>query len=115
MSTDAYTAKEFADAFWKRGYGKKKQAVAWLIENNITAATEDDFMNCYYATQSRPIYRHNSRYTALHVDGQNPVCTSNVPNSYGKSFAAQMAEENYEMDKLNRWIKRKHEEANKCS
>lgn len=106
---DTYTPEEFAEAFWRRGYGKKKQALTWLAENAIETPTEDDFMRCYHDTQDRPIYRHNSRYIALHLDGQNPVSPSSMGNSRGKSFAAEMAEEMREMDKLDRWIKRNKE------
>lgn len=113
MNVDTYTLEEFAEAFWRRGYGKKKHAIAWLNDNKITVATEEDFMHCYYDTQSRPIYRHNNRHIAMHLDGQNPVYTSNIPNSSGKSFAAQMAEEMREMDRLDRWIKRRNEEVSK--
>lgn len=106
---ETYTIEEFAEAFWRRGYGKKKQALAWLNENGIETPTEDDFMHCYHAVQERPIRKHNSRYIAFHLDGQNPVSPSSIGNSRGKSFAAEMAEEMREMDKLDKWIKRKKE------
>lgn len=108
---DTYTPEEFAEAYWRRGYGKKKQALAWLAEHSIEIATEDDFMNCYHDMQARQIHRHDKRYIALHVDGQNPVSPSALPNSKGKSFAAEMAEEMREMDRLNKWIKARSEKS----
>lgn len=110
MSTiDTYTPEEFASAFARRGYGKKKQAEHWLAENNIAEATEDDFQRCYHAVSARPITMHRSRFTALYLDGQNPVAAEKVKNSSGMSFAAEMAREMWEMDKLESRIKRRKE------
>lgn len=110
MSADTYSPEEFADAFWRRGYGKKKQAVQWLSENGVSIATEDDFMRCYHDIQYRQIRSHNRSHISLCSDGQNPVSAGNVPNSCGRSFASLMAEENREMDRLNAWIKRRHKD-----
>lgn len=115
LPSDIYTAEEFAEAFWRRGYGKKKHALKWLVENNIVLATEADFMHCYHETQNMAIQQHTAKYIAMYSDGQNPVSAGNTQNSNGKSFAAQMAEEMYEMDRLDSWIKRRHEEKTQCN
>ena len=112
--SDTYTAAEFAEAFWKRGYGGKKQAQKWLIENGITTASEEDFMHCYHDMEDRKVTKHDRRCVALCVDGQNLASPGKFRNSYGKSFAAEMAREAYAMDKLNDRLKRRQEEAEGC-
>lgn len=113
--SDTYTAAEFAEALWKRGYGGKKQAQKWLIENGITTANEEDFMHCYHDMEDRKVTKHDRRCVALCVDGQNLVSPGKFRNSYGKSFAAEMAREAYELDKLNRRIRQRYEEASQCT
>ena len=115
QQSETYTVEEFTTAFWKRGYGGKKQAQKWLIENGITVASEDDFMRCYHDTNDRKVVKHDRRCTALCVDGQNLVSPGKFRNSYGKSFAAEMAREVYELDKLDRRIRQRYEEANQCT
>ena len=53
-----YTHEDFATACSLRGYCRKKEALRWLKQNNITTPTEDDFQRCYHDVQAEPIHRH---------------------------------------------------------
>lgn len=104
--SDTYTQEEFANSFSRRGYGRKKNAMKWLEEQGMAAATEDDFERCYHALNAPKI---TSRRSVLYGDGQNPSDPQHAPNSRGKSFNAQMFEAQREIDATDRWVRRRKE------
>lgn len=104
-----YTPEDFARCFSLRGYGKRKAALEWCEENGVTAPTEDDFERCWRDLDKPVIRRHGGPYVALNIDGSNPVAASNVCNSYGASYNAQMRRELKELDKLERALQRRVE------
>lgn len=115
QQSDIYTAEEFAEAFYKRGYGGRRSAMNWLAENGQATALEEDFVRCYHDLEDRRVKKHDRRCTALCVDGQNPVSPGNFRNSYGKSFAAEMAEEIRISGRHNKYLRERYEEANQCT
>lgn len=60
MTPDTYTAEEFADCYWKRGYGKKRHALEWIDRTGVTVLTESDFERCYHEMQNEMILPHNT-------------------------------------------------------
>ena len=106
-----YTPEDFARCVSLRGYGKRKDALKWCEDNGITEAQEDDFERCFRDLEKHVIPRHTHPYVAMHRDGQNPAAMGNVPNSYGRSFAAQMAIEQRLNDSLDARIRRMKEGA----
>ena len=85
---DIYSREEFASCYSLRGYGNKKDALAWL--GGREEAYEDDFEKCYHETQKpksrRP--RHG-----LASDGQNMDSASRMGNSRGPSFNSEIRRE----------------------
>lgn len=99
---DKYSREEFADCYSLRGYGKKKDALAWLGDR--TEACEDDFERCWRETK-RSEYRRP--IPGLASDGQNMDSAAHMGNSRGKSFNAEMAYEIAVNDSYERgWRKR---------
>lgn len=78
---DTYYPAEFASCFSRRGYGKKKDALKWLAENNMQIAQELDFQRCYNELNARKIQRHGKRYIAMTSDGKNLSDPEYQPNS----------------------------------
>ena len=107
--TDTYTPEAFATSFSVRGYGHKKSALKWCVENGIERPVESDFERCYRDVNKPVIRPHRSPFPALFVDGQNPVDPANAPNSYGESFAAQMRRVVRELDALDRAVRKQNE------
>lgn len=107
--TDTYTPEAFATSFSVRGYGQKKAALEWCETNGIELPVESDFERCYRAVNQPVIRPHRSTYTALYIDGQNPVDPANAPNSYGESFAAQMGRVIRELEALDRAVRKQNE------
>lgn len=85
MVPDTYTVEEFADCYWKRGYGKKRHALEWIERTGATVLTESDFERCYHEMQNEMILPHNRRYIAMRCDGSNPSAPHNQPNSSGEN------------------------------
>lgn len=110
MTPDTYTAEEFAECFWRRGYGKKRQAVKWLEDNGVTTPTEDDFERCYRDVQAEMILPRNRRYIAMRCDGVNYSEPQHQPNSDGSSWAAVMRRELAATARLDATIRRRKEE-----
>ena len=106
-----YSPADFAASYSLRGYGKRKDALKWCEDNGVTEAREEDFERCWRDLETHVIQRHSHPYVAMHRDGQNPAAMGNVPNSYGRSFAAQMAIEQRLTDSLDLRIRRMKEDA----
>lgn len=106
MTSDTYTAEEFANCFWQRGYGKKKQAVKWLEDNGVTTPTEDDFERCYRDVQAEMILPRNRRYIAMRCDGVNYSEPQYQPNSDKESWARVMRRELAATERMDAAYKR---------
>ena len=106
--SDTYTLDEFANSFSRRGYGRKKDAMKWLEEQGMAAATEDDFERCYHDLNEPKI---TSRRIGLWCDGQNPSDPQHAPNSSGKSYNAQMMQAQREIEATERWVKKMKEDS----
>ena len=104
---DTYTPDEFARCYSLRGYGRKKDAMKWLEEHGMAAATEADFERCYHDLNEPKI---TSRRIGLWCDGQNPSDPQHAPNSSGKSYNAQMMRAQWEIDSTEKWIRKKMEQ-----
>lgn len=105
---DTYMPEEFARCYAIRGYGRRKDAAAWLEAQGMQAATEADFERCYDALNAPKI---KSRRIGLWCDGQNPSDPQHMPNSKGKSYNAEMFQAQREIDATERWIQKKMEQA----
>lgn len=103
---DTYTLEEFARCYSLRGYGRKKDALAWMQAQGMEAATEADFERCYHDINIEPI---KSRRIGLWSDGRNPCDPAHVKNSCGKSYNAQMMQAQREIDATERWVKKRME------
>lgn len=103
---DTYTPDEFAKCYSLRGYGRKKDALAWMQVQCMEAATEADFERCYHDINIEPI---KSRRIGLWSDGRNPCDPAHVKNSCGKSYNAQMMQAQREIDATERWVKKRME------
>ena len=101
-----YTPEEFARCYSLRGYGRKKDALAWMQAQGMEAATEADFERCYHDINIEPI---KSRRIGLWSDGRNPCDPAHVKNSCGKSYNAQMMQAQREIDATERWVKKRME------
>lgn len=108
--TDIYTPEEFAECFWRRGYGKKKCAVEWIAANGLSSLAEDDFMRCYHDTQQEMILPRHRKYIARRTDGQNPSAPQNQPNSCGATFAQLIRSEERAIERA----KARHKAAKEC-
>lgn len=100
--SEIYTAGEFADCYWLRGYGRKKDALKWLEENGMETAEEADFERCYHAMNQPVIWPRNGRYIALGSNGWNPIDHENLPNSRGETYNAMMRRAQRDIDNLER-------------
>lgn len=99
---DKYSREEFAECYALRGYGRKKDALAWLGDRE--EAREEDFERCWRDTK-RPEYRRS--IPGFASDGQNLDSAAHMGNSRGKSFNAEMAREIAVNDSCERgWRKR---------
>lgn len=45
---DTYTPDEFAKCYSLRGYGRKKDALAWMQAQGMEIATEAEFERCFH-------------------------------------------------------------------
>lgn len=108
--TDIYTPEEFALCFSLRGYGRKKEALKWLQDHDMTEAGEDDFERCYHDLNVEMILPHTRPFIALRRDGQNYSAPQHQPNSRGDSFAKQMLRELRITDAYDRAIRRSKED-----
>lgn len=104
---DTYTLEEFAKCYSLRGYGRRKDALAWMQTHGMEEATEADFERCYHALNAPKI---TSRRISLWCDGQNPSDPQHMPNSKGKSYNAEMMQAQREIDSTERWIRKKMEQ-----
>ena len=104
---DTYSPAEFASCYSRRGYGKKKDALKWLEDNDIETAHEADFERCYHDLNDRNVIAHGRKWTAMRVDGTNQSAPQNQPNSKGKSFNAQMMQAQREVDAPEKWMQRR--------
>ena len=102
-----YTPEEFARCYSLRGYGRKKDALAWMHAQGMEVATEADFERCYHDINIEPI---KSRRIGLWSDGRNPCDPAHVKNSCGKSYNAQMMQAQREIDATERWIRKRTEQ-----
>ena len=106
---DTYTPDEFARCYSLRGYGRKKDALAWMQTQGIEEATDADFERCYHDLNVQPI---TSRRIGLWCDGTNQSAPQNMGNSRGKSYNAQMMQAQREIDATERWVKKRKEMEN---
>ncbi len=71
------TAEEFTRSVKLRGYpGKKKLIDSYLAAHPKDDYTEDDLIDYYYASQSRPVRRYH--INGLCADGQDKFSPSNM-------------------------------------
>ena len=108
---DTYTREEFAESYSVRGYGRKKDALKWLDENGIEIAHESAFEKCYHDLHREQITARGRKWPAMTYDGQNMSAPSNMGNSCGKSFNAQMIQAQREIDATERWVKKMKEDS----
>jgi hypothetical protein len=99
---DKYSCEEFAECYSLRGYGRKKDALAWLGDRE--EACEEDFERCYHDTK-RPEYRRAAH--GLAADGQNMDSAAHMGNSRGETFAAMMRREITINDAFERGYRKK--------
>ena len=85
---DIYSREEFAACYSLRGYGRKKDALAWLGDRE--EACEDDFEKCYHETRQADYRRPRH---GLASDGQNMDSASRMGNSRGRSFNSEIRRE----------------------
>lgn len=85
---DTYSREEFAACYSLRGYGRKKDALAWLGDRE--EACEDDFEKCYHETRHADYRRPHH---GLSSDGQNMDSASRMGNSRGRSFNSEIRKE----------------------
>lgn len=98
---DKYSREEFADCYSLRGYGRKKDALAWLGDRE--EATEEDFMRCYHDLDKPKYWEYPA--PGLAADGQNMDSAEKMGNSRGQTFAAMIHREQTINDKFERAYK----------
>lgn len=102
---DTYTSDEFARCYSLRGYGRKKDALAWMQTYGMEEATEADFERCFHDLNQEQITARGRKWLAMTYDGQNMSAPSNMGNGRGKSFNALMMEAQREIDVADRAAK----------
>ena len=109
---DTYTLEEFARCYSLRGYGRKKDALAWMQVQCMEAANETDFERCFHDLNQEQITARGRKWIAMRIDGTNQSAPQHMGNSRGKSYNAQMMQAQREIDALGRWVRmRKEREA----
>ena len=108
---DTYTAAEFVRIYGLRGYGRKKDALAWMQEQGMEEATDADFERCYHDLNQEHITARGRKWIAMRIDGTNQSAPQNQPNSKGLSFNAQMMRAQREIDATERWVKKMKEDS----
>lgn len=100
---DNYSREEFAECYSLRGYGRKKDALAWLGDRE--EATEEDFMRCYHDMDKPKYWEHPA--PGLAADGQNMDSAEKMGNSRGQTFSAMMRREITINDAFERGYRKK--------
>ena len=108
---DTYTPEEFARCYSLRGYGRKKDALAWMQTQGMEEATEADFERCFHDLNQEQITARGRKWIAMRIDGTNQSAPQNMGNSRGKSYNAQMMRAQREIDSTERWIRKKMEQS----
>ena len=103
---DTYTPEEFARCYSLRGYGRKKDALAWMQVQCMETANETDFERCFHDLNHEQITARGHKWIAMRIDGTNQSAPQNMGNSRGKSYNAQMIQAQREIDATERWIRR---------
>ena len=103
---DTYTPEEFARCYSLRGYGRRKDALAWMQTQGREEATEADFEPCFHDLNQEQITARGRKWIAMRIDGTNQSAPQNMGNSRGKSYNAQMMQAQREIDATERWIRR---------
>ena len=106
---DTYTPEEFARCYSLRGYGRKKDALAWMQSQGMEEATEADFERCFHDLNQEQITARGRKWIAMRIDGTNQSAPQNMGNSRGKSYNAQMMQAQREIDATERWVKKRME------
>ena len=107
---DTYTLEEFARCYSLRGYGRKKDALAWMQVQCMEAANDTDFERCYHDLNQEQMTARGHKWIAMRIDGTNQSAPQNMGNSRGKSYNAQMMQAQREIDATDRWIRKKMEQ-----
>lgn len=108
--SDTYTPEEFAKCYSLRGYGRKKDALAWMQVQCMEEATEADFERCFHDLNQEQITARSRKWIAMRIDGTNQSAPQNMGNSRGKSYNAQMMQAQREIDATERWIRKRTEQ-----
>lgn len=106
---DTYTRKEFAASYSMRGYGRKKDALAWMQTQGIEEASEADFERCFHDLNQEKITARGRKKIAMRIDGTNQSAPQHMGNSRGKSYNSQMMQAQREIDAMERWVKKRME------
>ena len=106
---DTYTPEEFARCYSLRGYGRKKDALAWMQVQCMEAANETDFERCFHDLNHEQITARGRKWIAMRIDGTNQSEPQYMGNSRGKSYNAQMMQAQREIDATERWVKKRME------
>lgn len=101
-----YTPEEFARCYSLRGYGRKKDALAWMQSQGMEEATDADFERCFHDLNQEQITARGRKWIAMRIDGTNQSAPQNMGNSRGKSYNAQMMQAQREIDATERWVKK---------
>lgn len=106
---DTYTPDEFARCYSLRGYGRKKDALAWMQTQGMEEASDADFERCFHDLNQEQITARGRKWIAMRIDGTNQSAPQNMGNSRGKSYNAQMMQAQREIDATERWVKKMKE------
>lgn len=106
---EIYSADEFARSCSMRGYGRKKDALAWMQTQGMEEATEADFERCFHDLNQEQITARGRKWIAMRIDGTNQSAPQHMGNSRGKSYNAQMMQAYREIDATERWVKKRME------
>ena len=107
---DTYTLEEFACCYSLRGYGRKKDAFAWVQTQGMEEASEADFERCFHDLNQEQITARGRKWIAMRIDGTNQSAPQYMGNSRGKSYNAQMMQAQREIDATDRWIRKRTEQ-----
>ena len=108
---DTYTPEEFAKCYSLRGYGRKKDALAWMQTQGIEEASEADFERCFHDLNQEKITARGRKWIAMRIDGTNQSAPQYMANSRGKSYNAQMMQAQREIDATEIWVKKMKEDS----
>ena len=64
-----YTPEEFARCYSLRGYGRKKDALAWMQVQCMDAANDTDFERCFHDLNQEQITARGCKWIAMRIDG----------------------------------------------